>query len=308
MRGLVVLIAGPTASGKSALAVALAKRLQGVVINADSMQVYSDLHLLTARPDVADLAIAPHHLYGHVDADTDYSVGRWVDDAKATLADAWRAQQIPILVGGTGLYFRALTHGLVEIPAIPEAARAHIRTWAETKSNSDLHAQLSARDPDIATRLNPNDRQRILRALEVEHATGRPLSHWQQDVQTPFLTPAQTVRMVLEVERDELCQRIDARFLNMLEAGALDEVKRLAARNLPATRTALKAHGAPALTRHLAGQVSLDDAIAEGQGDTRRYAKRQVTFFRHQMPDWQRSAPQSALDKLIAAIHAQSTP
>ncbi len=306
MRGLVVLIAGPTASGKSALALALAERLQGVVINADSMQVYADLHLLTARPDVADLAIAPHRLYGHVDADTDYSVGRWVENARNALADAWRAKQVPVLVGGTGLYFRALTQGLAEIPSIPETTRGHLRAWAEIRSNLELHTQLSKIDPEIALRLNPNDRQRILRALEVEHATGRPLSHWQKDVQTPFLSPDQTIRMVLEMEREELCGRIDARFLGMLKAGALDEVRRLAERNLPATRTALKAHGAPALTRYLAGQISLDEAVAEGQSDTRRYAKRQVTFFRHQMADWPRSTPESAQDKLIAAISAQA--
>ncbi len=303
MRGLVVLIAGPTASGKSALALALAERLNGVVINADSMQVYADLHLLTARPDVADIALAPHQLYGHVDADSDYSVGRWVEDAKAALHDAWQQRQIPILVGGTGLYFRALTQGLVEIPSIPETIRAPLRAWAETKSSLDLHDQLSKRDPEIAARLNLNDRQRILRALEVERATGRPLSQWQQDIQMPFLSRAQTVRMVLEVDRDELCERIDARFLGMLEAGALDEVKRLAQRHLPASRTALKAHGAPALTRYLAGQIGLDDAIAEGQGDTKRYAKRQLTFFRNQMSDWLRSSPQMGLDGLITAIN-----
>lgn len=297
-----VLIAGPTASGKSALALALAEQRNGIVLNADSMQVYADLRILTARPNDADIARAPHALYGHVDADTDYSVGRWVEDARAALERAWSRGQLPILVGGTGLYFRALTQGLAEIPAIPEEIRAAMRKQTEALENPVLHQKLAELDPEAASRLNINDRQRILRALEVVSATGRPLSQWQKDAQPPFLKEEQTVSMVLEVEREVLRAHIDERFHGMINSGALQEVEALAARKLPADRTILKAHGAPALSRYLRGDINLDDAILEGQGDTRRYAKRQVTFFRHQMRDWPRSTPDKALNHLLKAL------
>lgn len=297
-----MLIAGPTASGKSALALALAERFGGIVLNADSMQVYGDLRVLTARPMPEDLARAPHGLYGHVDGDSDYSVGRWVGDATAAIARAREAGQLPILVGGTGLYFRALTHGLADIPAIPEEVRAAVRGAAEALDNAALHARLAARDPVAAARLQVNDRQRVQRALEVEAATGRPLSDWQRDAQPPALDPSACVRLVLEVDRALLRQRIDARFEAMMVDGALEEVRRLAARRLRPDRTILKAHGAPALTRHLAGEIPLAEAIAEGQADTRRYAKRQDTFFRQQMPDWPRASPETALGVLRGMI------
>jgi len=303
-----VLIAGPTASGKSALALALAERTGGVVLNADSMQVYGDLAVLTARPSAAELARAPHRLYGHVDADADYSVGHWLTDAKAALTRAWAEHRLPILVGGTGLYFRALTQGLVEVPPIPEEVRAEVRGWAETRDNPQLQARLREIDPEAATRIGGNDRQRMLRALEVAEATGRPLSHWQSEAPPAALPLESCARLVLEVEPDMLRQRIDARFLAMLEQGALEEVRRLAARQLDPARTALKAHGAPALTRHLAGALSLADAVAEGQSDTRRYAKRQRTFFRHQMADWPRARPERALDALLAQLDRRPQP
>lgn len=296
-----MLIAGPTASGKSALALALAERLGGIVLNADSMQVYGDLHVLTARPTVAETARVPHGLYGHVDADTDYSVGRWLADAEAALADAWRAGRVPIFVGGTGLYFRALTQGLAAIPPVPEAVRTQVRGDAEALGNDALHARLSGADPETAVRLNPNDRQRVLRALEVMTATGRPLARWQADAQAPVLG-AGHARLVLAVDRALLRRRIDARFEGMMAAGALEEVRTLAARHLDPSRTVLKAHGAPALTRHLEGRITLQEAIAEGQADTRRYAKRQDTFFRHQMPDWPRATPEEALEALLRQV------
>ncbi|MGQ3674093.1 tRNA (adenosine(37)-N6)-dimethylallyltransferase MiaA [Xanthobacter sp. TB0139] len=305
MKRSAVLIAGPTASGKSALALALAERRGGVVLNADSMQVYGDLAILTARPNDADLARAPHRLYGHVDADAEYSVGRWAEEAQAAMQECWRTGQLPILVGGTGLYFRALTQGLAEIPPVPEQIRSALRADAEQETNQTLHHRLQQADPQSAARIAPNDRQRILRALEVKAATGRPLSAWQAETQPPFLQPEKIVPLVLEVDRTLLCERIDTRFLDMLEAGALEEVRALAARNLPTGRTVLKAHGAPALTRHLAGEITLEDAIAEGQGDTRRYSKRQNTFFRHQMAEWPRRAPEEALPYLLSAIDRQ---
>lgn len=295
-----MLIAGPTASGKSALALALAARVGGVVLNADSMQVYGDLAVLTARPTVAEMAEVPHGLYGHVDADEDYSVGRWLADARAAIASARAGGRRPIFVGGTGLYFRALTQGLADIPPVPAEVRAAVRGAAEGVASAALHARLAGLDPETAARLAPNDRQRVLRALEVMTATGRPLSHWQRDVQPPILDAATCVRLVLEVDRAELRRRIDARFEAMIAAGALDEVRALSARRLDPARTVLKAHGAPALTRHLAGAITLEEAIAEGQSDTRRYAKRQDTFFRHQMAGWPRAAPDRALAALLA--------
>ncbi|MFG1374597.1 tRNA (adenosine(37)-N6)-dimethylallyltransferase MiaA [Xanthobacter oligotrophicus] len=297
-----VLIAGPTASGKSALAMALAERLTGIVLNADSMQVYGDLRVLTARPTVAEAARVPHGLYGHVDADTDYSVGRWLADATSALATAREQGLVPIFVGGTGLYFRALTQGLAEIPPVPEAVRTQVRGGAEGLDSAALHARLAAMDPQTAARLQPNDRQRVLRALEVITATGRSLSDWQKDAPRPVLDAARCARLVLEMDRAVLRQRIDARFEAMMADGALEEVRALAARRLDPARTVLKAHGAPALTRHLAGEMALDAAIAEGQSDTRRYAKRQETFFRHQMADWPRATPEAALDALLGMI------
>lgn len=297
-----MLIAGPTASGKSALALALAERTGGVVLNADSMQVYKDLHLLTARPSAAEAARAPHRLYGHVDGAADYSVGHWLADAAAAIAAARDDGRLPILVGGTGLYFRALTLGIADIPPVPPAVRAAVRGDAEGMATAALHARLASVDPEAAARLAPADRQRILRALEVEAATGRPLSHWQTQAGVPLLPADDCLKLVLEVERDALRARIDARFCAMLEAGALAEVAALAARRLDPARPVLKAHGAPALTRHLSGAMTLEAAIAEGQSDTRRYAKRQVTFFRHQLPDWPSASPEAALETLVPGL------
>ncbi|MEW6257678.1 MAG: tRNA (adenosine(37)-N6)-dimethylallyltransferase MiaA [Pseudomonadota bacterium] len=297
-----VLIAGPTASGKSALAIALAERTGGLVINADSMQVYSDLRVLTARPSPEEEARCPHALFGHVDGARDYSVGRWAEDAARMLAEARASGRLPIFVGGTGLYFRALTAGLSPIPPIPEDVRARIREEAEPETAQVLHSRLATRDPVTAFALRPTDRQRILRALEVVEATGRPLTEWQALSGDPLLDPARTLRVVLDMDRDTLRARIDARFLDMMAAGALEEVAALANRRLPPDRTILKAHGVPALTRHLKGELALSEAIAEGQADTRRYAKRQQTWFRHQMPDWQRHAPEAALPALLAGL------
>ncbi|QTL03555.1 tRNA (adenosine(37)-N6)-dimethylallyltransferase MiaA [Aquabacter sp. L1I39] len=302
MKPEAVLIAGPTASGKSAVALALAERTGGVVINADSMQVYGDLRIITARPTEAEEARVPHCLYGHVDADTDYSAGRWLDDALATLADARAQGRLPIFIGGTGLYFRVLTQGLAAVPPIPEEVRAALRAEAEGLSDAALHQCLVARDADGAARLAPADRQRVLRALEVVESTGRPLAAWQQAQGPAPLAPERCARVVLEVEREVLRARIDARFEAMMAAGALDEVAALAARHLPAARPILKAHGVPALTRYLVGEMSREAAIAEGQADTRRYAKRQVTWFRHQMKDWPRTHPEGALETLTAAL------
>jgi tRNA dimethylallyltransferase len=292
-----VLIAGPTASGKSALALALAEKLGGTVINADSMQVYSHLRIITARPSPEEEARAPHRLYGTVDESENYSVGRWVADVGEVLTAIAAEGRIPIVVGGTGLYFKALTSGLAAVPPIPAEVRAQVRARVDTEGVSALYAELMARDPETAHRLMPLDRVRICRALEVILATGRSLSQWHQEGgMAPLLDPARAAKIFLTCERTELVARIDKRFSAMLEAGALDEVRALAARQLDPLLPAMKAHGVPWLIRHLGGEISLDEAAEGGRMDTRRYAKRQVTWFRGQMTDWTAVTPEISLD------------
>jgi len=281
-----VLIAGPTASGKSALALRLAEKLGGVVINADSMQVYRDLRVITARPSAEEEARVPHRLYGHVDAAENYSTGRWCRDVAEVLDDVARQGRVAIFVGGTGLYFKALTGGLAAVPPIPADIRADVRGRLASDGVAPLYAELLARDPKTAHRLMPNDRSRISRALEVVLATGRSLSDWHREGLPPLIDGARAAKVFLTCERMELVRRIEARFAAMLAAGALDEVRALGWRHLDPTLPAMKAHGVPWLVRHLGGELSLDEAAAGAIMDTRRYAKRQVTWFRNQMPDW----------------------
>jgi tRNA dimethylallyltransferase len=289
-----VLIAGPTASGKSALALELAQQSGGVVINADSMQVYRDLHIITARPTPAEEARAPHRLYGHVDAAVNFSAGAWVTDATKALAEA-RAQNLqPIFVGGSGLYFRALTHGLSAVPPIPAEVRETVRARLERDGVEALHAELAKCDPASAERLKPRDRARIARALEVVEGTGRTLPDWHREGLPPPLPPGEFSAMFLAPERDRLYARIDARFDEMMEAGALEEVAALAARQLDPLLPAMKAHGVPALIRHLRGEITRGEAAETGRADTRHYAKRQFTWFRHQLPEFEWVKPDAA--------------
>lgn len=297
-----ILIAGPTASGKSALAIRLAERLGGTVINADSMQIYADLRIITARPTAEEERAVPHLLFGHVDAARLHSVAQWLEDARAAVAAVRAAGRIPILTGGTGLYFRALLEGLSDVPRVPDEIRARIRAAAEGRAPEDLHAELAARDPATAARLRPTDPQRILRALEVFEATGRPLSAMQGPRSGAVLDPARAVCIFLAPDRDVLRARIDARFDAMIEGGALDEVRRLAARSLDPALPAMRAHGVPGLVAALRGDTSMEDAIARGKGDTRRYAKRQHTWFRHQAPDFAWVVPEAAEAHILAAL------
>jgi tRNA dimethylallyltransferase len=297
----VALVAGPTASGKSALALALAERIGGMVINADSMQVYGDLRKITARPTPAEEARVPHRLYGHVDAAVNYSVGRYLADAAGALDEARRSGRPAILVGGTGLYFKALTAGLAAVPPIPADIRAAVRARLAQDGAVALHAELQRHDARAAARLNVNDRTRIARALEVVEATGRRLAEWQAEG-LPALIGAEAPRVFIAPERAALYARIDARFTTMIAAGALDEVRRLAARKLDPLLPAMKAHGVPGLIRHLAGEITLDRAAYRARLDTRHYAKRQFTWFRHQLGDWPRVAPDAALDALVRAL------
>ena len=289
-----LLIAGPTASGKSALALRLAQKHDGVVINADSMQVYRDLRVLTARPTLQEEAQAAHRLYGSVDASVNFSAGAWVAEAATVLAEVRAQNRLPIFVGGSGLYFKALTRGLSDVPAIAAEVRDDVRARLERDGPEALHAQLALQDAETAERLHRNDRTRIARALEVVEATGRSLTDWHRDALPPLLPAGTFSAMFLSPERDELYARIDARFDVMLGAGALDEVAALAARKLDPLLPAMKAHGVPALIRHLAGELSLEEAAVIGRADTRHYAKRQFTWFRHQLPEFEWVTAESA--------------
>ncbi|TCT08338.1 tRNA dimethylallyltransferase [Tepidamorphus gemmatus] len=295
------LIAGPTASGKSALALMLADRLGGTVINADSMQVYDTLRILTARPSPQDEAAVPHRLYGHVPLTRAYSVGAWLADVRAALAEAAAAGRPAIIVGGTGLYFKALTGGLPPMPDIPEAVRGEVRRRLELEGSAALHAELAVLDPQSARRINVSDPQRIVRALEVAVATGRPLSEWQREPALPLLPPAPSVlRLVLWPDREAVRARIDARVGAMLAAGALDEVRAAMAMDLDPSLPGYRAHGLRPFMAHLRGELPLQEAAERTRAETRQYAKRQFTWFRHQMPDWERLDPDRAADRLAA--------
>jgi tRNA dimethylallyltransferase len=301
----VILIAGPTASGKSALALALAEKLDGEVINADSMQVYRDLRIITARPTPAEQQRAPHRLYGHVDAAENYSTGRWCSDAAAAIAVAQTSGRPAIVIGGTGLYFNALTRGIAAVPPIPDAIRKDVRARLTREGAPALHAELAARDPDGAARLRPGDRSRVTRALEVVLATGRSLYDWHDDNKPPIIDLARAVKVFLMPDRAELLKRIDARFDVMMAAGALDEVRALAARGLDPSLPAMKAHGVPWLIRYLKGDMARDEAVEGGKRDTRQYTKRQATWFRNQLPEFEWVAPEdaeAAVEKQLRAL------
>ncbi len=287
-----IVIAGPTASGKSALATTLARRLGGVVVNADSMQVYRELRIVTARPTPDDEALVPHRLYGHVAAADPYSVGRYVADVQAVLDEARVRGLLPVIVGGSGLYLKALFDGLSPIPPVDPDVRAHWRQVAEGAAPGALHHALAERDPEMAGWLAPGDTQRILRALEVITSTGRSLAAWQEERGVPILEAEQCARLVLGPPRSELYARVEARFEAMVAGGALDEVARLAALGLPETLPAMRAVGVPPLLRHVAGALPLAEAVAIGKQDTRNYVKRQETWLRRYMISWKRLSTQ----------------
>jgi tRNA dimethylallyltransferase len=293
-----VLIAGPTASGKSALALALAEANNGIIINADSMQVYRDLRVLTARPTPEEETRAPHRLYGTIDASLNFSAGAWVAEAARILAEARTQDRVPIFAGGSGLYFKALTRGLSAVPPIPADVRDEVRARLAREGVEALHALLMQRDPLSAERLKPRDRTRIARALEVVEATGRSLTDWHRDGLPPLLPPGEFTAVFLAPGRDQLYARIDARFDAMLQAGALDEVAALASRKLDPLLPAMRAHGVPALIRHLKGEITLQEAAMIGRSDTRHYAKRQFTWFRHQLPEFEWRMPEEVDRKI----------
>ena len=309
--GKAVLIAGPTASGKSALALQLAQTHDAVIINADSMQVYRDLRIITARPTPEEEAQVPHRLYGHVDAAVNFSAGHWVADAAVALAQARAQNRLPIFVGGSGLYFKALISGLSAVPPIPAKVRDSVRARLELDGVEALHAELARRDQATAERLRPRDRTRIARALEVIESTGRSLTDWHRDGLPPLLPQGQFCALFLAPDRDQLYARIDARFDAMLAAGAPEEVAALAARHLDPLLPAMKAHGVPVLIRHLKGEITLEEAATIARADTRHYAKRQFTWFRHQLPEFEWKKPDEAgrwLDALRSPNGAKRNP
>ena len=293
----VALIAGPTASGKSALALDLARAADGVVVNADSAQVYRDLRVITARPPAAEEALAPHRLFGHVDAaDTGYSAARWAAEAAREVDAAHAAGRLPILVGGTGLYLRTLIDGIAPVPAID----AHVRAEVRALPVADAHAALAAEDPAAAARLAPADTTRVARALEVVRGTGRPLAEWQAARAGGIGDRIDLVATILLPPRDVLVARCDARLAQMFDGGAPEEVAALLARaDLPADAPVRRAIGVPEIAAWLAGDATRDAALAAARLATRRYAKRQLTWFRHQPPPtWLRTESYTAADIL----------
>jgi tRNA dimethylallyltransferase len=277
----VVIIAGPTASGKSALALELAAAFSGTIINADSQQIYRDLKILSARPDAAAMRRVPHRLYGFLDAAERGSVAIWRDRALAEIAAAHTAGSLPLLVGGTGLYLRALQRGLAPVPAIPATIRAEAAELYDELGGAEFRERLAALDPAAASRLPAGDRQRLLRAWEVVRATGRSIGEWQQRAHGS--APLRFATVLIMPPREVLYAACDRRFASMIAEGALDEAAALMALALRADLPAMKGVGVPELLRHLRGEISLEDAIALAQRATRRYAKRQMTWFRHQI-------------------------
>ncbi len=279
----VLIVAGPTASGKSALALALATEFDGVVINADSMQVYAELRILTARPSPRAEALVPHRLYGVLPVTEPCSAARWRELAVAEITAAQRAGRLAVICGGTGLYLRALTEGLSPIPEIPDAIRRDVRARLSRDGSATLHAALAERDPVTATRLAPGDGQRVSRALEVFEATGRPLAEWQN---VPPEGPPPGLRfatILLTPPREALYAACDARLIEMVRAGALEEVEALRQDGVDPALPAMRSLGMPAFLRHQAGELGLEEAIEIAQQATRRYAKRQMTWFNNQI-------------------------
>jgi tRNA dimethylallyltransferase len=284
---LITLIAGPTASGKSRFALEWAERTGAVIINADSQQLYADLRVLSARPTAEDEARAEHHLYGVADAATAWSVGRWSRAVMPLLDDLVANRRPALLVGGTGLYFHALTRGLAEIPAIADSVRAEAGALYDSIGEGRVRMRLREADPVSEAAIAIGDRQRLVRALAVFTATGRALSAWRQDTR-PLLAQGRWQAVVIEPPRDRLYAACDARAAWMIDHGALDEVRALVDRRLDPALPALKAVGVRELTAHLAGESTLAEAVAAIQQATRNYAKRQMTWFRNQTPDWPR--------------------
>lgn len=298
-RPRVAIIAGPTACGKSALALDVAEALNGTIINADASQVYADLRILTARPSDADMARVPHLLYGVLDGTEAGSAASWATLARAAIAETLAVKRLPILVGGSGLYLRTLIDGIAAVPAIDAGVRDAVRAL----DTAAAHAALGVEDPGAATRLDPADRQRVQRALEVVRSTGRSLLAWQDGATGGLADEADVRGIIVDLPRDMLRARCDARFDAMLAGGGIDEVRMLAARRLDPALPVMTAIGVPPLLAHLAGTLTLAEAADVARHATRRYAKRQQTWFRNQTPDWPRVESADAAQAIFGTVH-----
>ena len=294
----IILIAGATASGKSSIAISLANQFDGVILNADSMQVYQQLHVISARPSAEEEAAAEHRMFGHMSAADPYSVGHWLDQVTVEIVDILKSGRTPIIVGGTGLYFTSLVDGISPIPDIDADIRRHWRG-----QEADLHEALTKIDAPLADRLAPNDRQRIIRGLEVYHSTGRALSDWQANEPLkqflPTIDGLQLHKFTLQPERQYLYDRINQRFDMMVELGGIDEVKALMSMGLPADMTALKAIGVRQINQALIGNVSMDEAIEKSKTESRRYAKRQMTWQKGNLITYNSITEQQSERKLV---------
>lgn len=309
MKGKILLIAGPTASGKTALALRAARALDGEIVNADALQLYADLRVLSARPSDEEQGEVPHHLFGVADGADGWSVGRWLRAASPLLADIRARGRTPVVVGGTGLYFKALTEGLADVPPTPAAVRQSVTAMYDALGEDRFRDLLASADPDAARRIEAGDRMRLSRAMEVLEATGRSLSAWQADT-APALERTAWRAVALIPDREALYARCDARFNAMLAAGALDEVRSLLAKGLDPDLPVMKAVGVRELARHLAGELTLEAAADLARQETRRYAKRQLTWLRNQTPDWPRiteTDPEAAWGQFLA-LEATLTP
>lgn len=300
----ILIIAGPTASGKSGLALAAADKYDGVIINCDSMQVYRELRLITARPSEADEAKAPHKLYGVIPASEACSAGIWREMAVPEIEACWQAGKLPIITGGTGLYIKALVEGLSEIPEVPVEIREEVTARRDDIGAEAFHQELSEFDPISAARLSPGDRQRMIRAYEVYLGTERSLTDWHKDAPTTPPLKAHYQSVIFEPPREELYAKCEARFDWMIENGALDEVAALRDLKLDPSLPAMKALGVPELIAYLKGEMSLEEATLAAKQATRRYAKRQMTWFRNQIVQNDRVFAQYS-ERLLPEIFAK---
>ncbi len=300
----ILVVAGPTASGKSGLALAAAEKYNGVIINCDSMQVYRELRLLTARPSAEDEAKAPHKLYGVIPAEEACSAGIWRELAVAEIENSWKSGKLPIITGGTGLYIKALMEGLTNIPDIPPEIREEVTARRDEIGPEAFHQELAKFDPVSAERLNPTDSQRVIRAYEVYLGTERSLTDWHQDAPTTPPLEANYQSIIFEPPRDELYAKCEARFDGMIENGALDEVRSLKALNLDPGLPAMKALGVPELIAHLRDEMTMEEAVSAAKQATRRYAKRQMTWFRGQIVQKHRVNAQYS-ERLLPEIFAK---